>query len=268
MLVIDIHSHIIPYVDDGAQNWEEAIELLRQGEEAGIQAVVATPHILSENDYEKAEDEILLKFEELRKKAKRTGLKIKMYLGCEIYVQPEMSLSHKISTLNSNGMYFLVEFPMSSIPRYAVDKFFHYIVEGKQPIIAHPERNAGFVEKRHLAYEFVQRGALMQINASSLLGRHGEKVRATAFDLIEHNLAHFVASDCHGLNHRTMKSLADAYELVNKYFGRDLSELLFKINPQKAIEGEKIVSVEPIPMHAQTKYSLWQKMGNLIKSHS
>ncbi|MEE4312062.1 MAG: CpsB/CapC family capsule biosynthesis tyrosine phosphatase [candidate division KSB1 bacterium] len=266
--MIDIHSHIIPYVDDGAQSWDEAIELLRQGEQAGVEAVVATPHILAESDYEKVESDIISKFGKLRDKARAAGIKMEMYLGCEIYIQPDMTLTHKISTFNNNELYFLVEFPMSSIPKFAAEKFFTYIVEGKLPIIAHPERNAGFIERRHLAYEFVQRGALMQVNASSLLGRHGNEVRETALNLVEHNLVHFVASDCHGLNHRTMKSLATAYELVCDQFGVDTANRLFKINPLKVIQGEKIDTAEPVPMRTQTNNSFWQKMGDLIRSHS
>ena len=266
--MIDIHSHIIPYVDDGAQSWDEAIELLRQGEQAGVEAVVATPHILAESDYEKVESDIVLKFGQLMDKASAAGIKMKMYLGCEIYIQPDMTLAHKISTLNNNGLYFLVEFPMSSIPKFAAEKFFAFIVEGKQPIIAHPERNAGFIERHQLAYEYVQRGALMQVNASSLLGRHGSEVKAAALNLIEHKLVHFVASDCHGLNHRTMKSLAAAYEIVSNQFGIDTAQRLFKINPMKAIQGEKIDIAEPVPMRTQTNNSFWQKMGDLIRSHS
>ena len=122
---------------------------------------------------------------------------MKLFLGSEIYVQPDMTLNHQISTINNNNKYFLVEFPMTSIPRFVAEKFFSFIVDDKIPVIAHPERNIGFQKKPNLAYEFVQRGALLQINARSISGKHGERARLVAHKLISNNLAHFVASDCH-----------------------------------------------------------------------
>ena len=186
-MLIDIHTHIIPYIDDGADNWEQSLELLKQGERDGIVAAVATPHVLSENDY-RIENAIISKFSELKQRANNNHFKMKLYLGSEIYVQPDMTLDHQISTINNNNKYFLVEFPMTSIPRFVADKFFDFIVDDKIPIIAHPERNLGFQNKTILAFEFVQRGALMQINACSLLGKHGERAKALAFRLISNDL--------------------------------------------------------------------------------
>ncbi len=257
-MIVDIHTHILPYVDDGAENWDVSLELLEQAESQGVVAMVATPHILSENDY-RVEDDIISKYRELKKRAKENNLKIKLYLGCEIYAQPDMTLDHKISTYNNNKKYFLVEFPMTSIPRFVAEKFFNFILSGKIPIIAHPERNAGFVNKPSLAYEFVQRGALLQVNALSILGKHGSKSKALAYQLISHNLVHFVASDTHDPEKRSVR-MAECYNLVVGQWGLDRAKSLFYENPAKAIKGVKIVSPEPILLQDEQKQPFWKKM--------
>ena len=258
-MLIDIHTHIIPFIDDGAENWEYALELLKQGEKDGIVAAVATPHILTENDY-RIEKEIILKFLELKKRAKEQQLKMKLFLGSEIYAQPDMTLTHRISTINNKKRYFLVEFPMTTIPRFVAEKFFSFIVEEKIPIIAHPERNLGFYNKPNLAYEFVQRGALLQINAPSILGKHGSKAKTIAYKLISKNLAHFVASDCHNPDHRSM-ALRESFNVVVSHWGEKMAKLLFFENPKKVITGEKIEPLEPSPIIEDfKKMSMWQKL--------
>lgn len=257
-MLIDIHTHILPYVDDGADSWDVSLGLLKQGEAEGIMAAVATPHILNSNDY-KLEEKIITTFDELKQRANDANIKMDLFLGSEIYVQPDMALDNPISTINNNKKYFLVEFPMTSIPQFVAEKFFNFILEDKIPIIAHPERYSAFHNKPMLAYEFVQRGALMQINALSLLGKHGERAKSTAFKFVANNLAHFVASDCHELNHRTM-SLANVYELVLKTWGKERAELLFYKNPQKIINGEKVELLEPLPFEAKTKKPLWKRL--------
>ena len=119
--MIDIHSHILPYTDDGAENWENSLTMLKNAEAEGIRTIVATPHVLSEHHF-KEEDEIIKKHLQLKKNVKAEGLKIEILLGCEIYSQPDTSLNHKIATLNSNGTYFLIEFPMNSIPQFVPGK--------------------------------------------------------------------------------------------------------------------------------------------------
>lgn len=257
-MFIDIHTHIIPYVDDGATSWEHSIELLKQGEKDGIVAAIATPHILSENDY-KIEKDIISKFGELKKLAKDKGLKMKLFLGSEIYVQPDMTLTHQISTINNNNKYFLVEFPMTSIPRFVAEKFFSFIVDDKIPVIAHPERNIGFQKKPNLAYEFVQRGALLQINARSISGKHGERARLVAHKLISNNLAHFVASDCHDPNRRSM-TLKESFDIAAKNWGSSMAKLLFFENPKLLINGQKIEPLEPSPIVSESKRSFIQKL--------
>jgi protein-tyrosine phosphatase len=259
--MIDIHSHIIPYTDDGAETWEDSLFMIQNADAEGIRTIVATPHILSEHHF-KEEEEIIKKFQQLKENIKAAGLKIEMTLGCEIYAQPDTTLNHKIATLNSNGTYFLIEFPMNSIPKFAPEKLFDFAMEDKVPIIAHPERNVGFQTRPDFIYEYVLRGSLMQINQGSLLGRFGERAKTLSFKMIENNLAHFIASDGHKKDTRTV-TLTECYNLISDKYGNDIANRLFYENPLKAINGEKINTGEPLPIERELKESFWQKLKNI-----
>jgi len=256
--MIDIHSHILPYTDDGSETWENSLTMIKNAEAEGIRVIVATPHVLSEHHF-KEEEEIIKKFIKLKKKIKEAGLKVEIILACEIYAQPDTSLEHKIATFNSNGKYFLIEFPMNSIPKFAPEKLFDFAMEEKAPIIAHPERNVGFQSRPDFIYEYVQRGSLMQINQGSLMGRFGEKAKSLAHQMIENNLAHFVASDGHKTDTRTVTLINCFNSIVEKY-GKHIADRLFYENPLKAITGEKINTGEPLPIEKEIKKGFWEKL--------
>lgn len=252
--MIDIHSHVLPKIDDGPNSWEDTLAMLRQGEADGITEVAITHHIVSNMDYRR-EPEIIVKFRELQERLPIEGINIKVHLGAEIYAQPDMELFHTISTYNDNKKYFLIEFPMQGVPKFAAEKFFDLIMGGLVPIIAHPERNLGIIRNPHRAYEFVQRGALLQMNAGSILGRHGESVKDTAKLLLESNLIHFVGSDGHNTRGRPLK-MRDAREAVAKGWGEERADLLFHKNPKRALRGEPITISEPLPVEIQKSSGL------------
>lgn len=249
--MIDIHSHVLPEIDDGAKNWQETIAMLSQAEEDGITEVAITHHILSNLAYER-EAEIIERYEELKERLRHEKLNMKLHLGSEIYAQADMELFHTISTYNNNKKYFLVEFPMQGIPRFVGERFFDLILDGMVPIIAHPERNMSVIRDPERAFEFVQRGALLQLNAGSIVGRHGPQARNTAKILLNSNLIHFVGSDAHNTRSRPMK-LRAAMELVAERWGKERAALLFKENPKKALSGHKIEPPDPLPIRPLKK---------------
>ncbi|MFQ5636988.1 MAG: tyrosine-protein phosphatase [bacterium] len=244
--MIDIHSHVLPEIDDGPKSWQETMDMVYQAQEDGIEEIAITHHILSNLAYER-EDEIITKFHELQERIRAAGLNIQIHLGAEIYAQADMQLSHTISTYNNNKKYFLVEFPMQGIPRFVGERFFDLILDGMVPIIAHPERNMSVIRDPERAYEFVQRGALLQMNAGSIVGRHGSQSRQTAKVLLNSDLIHFVGSDAHNTRSRPMK-LRSAMNAVAEGWGEQRAKALFRKNPVKAIRGEKITPPDPLPI--------------------
>ncbi len=261
--MIDIHSHVLPQIDDGPANWEETMAMLHQAEEDGVTEVAITHHILSNLDYER-EPEIIAKFEELKKRISLEKIKLKIHLGAEIYSQADMELHHVISTYNNNKRYFLVEFPMQGIPRFVADYFFKIITKGMTPIIAHPERNMGVIRSPERAYEFVQRGAVLQMNAGSIVGRHGEPVKDAATVLLNSNLIHFVGSDGHNTRRRPLR-LRDARDAVAQGWGEERAQLLFHDNPARALAGEPVHIPEPLPVQPLHK-GIWGKLRSAFAS--
>ncbi len=262
MKIFDIHSHVLPGIDDGSQSWDETMQMVFQAYETGTTDLAITHHILHNSDYER-ENEILEKFEELKSRLAQAKIPLRLHLGSEIYYQHDMDLNHKITTYNQNGKYFLVEFPMQGIPKFVDEKFFEIIVDGKVPILAHPERNLGILQNPVRAYEFVQRGVLMQVNAGSFVGRYGEPARQMAIALMNARLVHFIGSDGHNATRRPV-IVHDALEFIVERWGERTASLLFEHNPQKAMNGEEIKIPEPLPIEPpkkRSRFKLFRRFG-------
>lgn len=249
--MIDLHSHLLPGIDDGSQNWEESLEMARQAVTDGTTEILITHHILDNTHY-KLETAILEKFAEMQRRLQAEKINLKLHLACEVFYQPDMELNHKISTFNNNGRYFLVEFPMQGIPRGVDDVFFQLILDGVTPVIAHPERNVGILKNPNRAYEFAQRGALFQMNAGSLNGKYGEGVAALATSLMNSRLIHFFGSDGHNIRSRKV-CMGKDYQLVRDLWGDRVATRLFLENPRLALAGEEIKVPEPLPVEAVKK---------------
>jgi protein-tyrosine phosphatase len=259
MHFIDIHSHLLANWDDGPENWETTLEMLRQGVQDGIKEVICTPHILSKNDLQR-ENEILQRYEELKARAVHAKLPIKIHIGAELYIQPHFPFDKKICTLAQNGRYFLMEFTMGMIPDFVTKKFFDLLLKSKTPIIAHPERNFTIMNKPNTAFQLVEKGALLQINAGSLLGWFGKNSKSVAIQLLDANLVHFIASDAHDLKTRPLK-LRDAFELVKTKWGSERAHALFYENQVKMMKGEDIKIGNPHAINQNKKQSFREKLG-------
>jgi len=253
--MIDIHAHVLPQVDDGPSSWEESILLLQNGEKDGIRGAVCTSHVLDHLN-EEVENEFFEKFETLQKKAKAAGLKMSLWLGSEIHINSQFNPRSKVATINGNGKYILLELPLGDIPRDVGDKFFQLSTDGITPILAHPERNTTILRDPIIAFEYVKRGVLLQLNAGSIVGKFGKRVRQLAAEMLNHQMIHFVASDCHSPTNRSM-ILSKAYQIVEHQWGTDTAERLFRIHPYKAVIGKEISAPPPLPQSEPGKKGLF-----------
>jgi len=250
--MIDIHTHLLPQVDDGPQDWEETLAMVRQGIRDGIEGAVCTPHALNVLD-ESFESKIQYKFQQLQELIGREGLKLQLWLGAEIHCQARFNTGSALATLNNNGKYLLIELPIGELPVDVGEKLFAVTLKGVSPILAHPERNNVIVRKPEVAFQLVQQGAMIQLNAGSLTGEFGGAVKKAAFTLMNHGLVHFVASDCHGARSRSME-LRRACRLVSEKWGKDRADALFRIHPRKAVLGEAIDVPEPTPIVEKKRF--------------
>jgi protein-tyrosine phosphatase len=263
MNFIDIHNHIIPHWDDGSENWDMSLEMLEQAQSDGIVELVCTPHILAANDFAR-EDELLGLFEELKNRAQKANIDMEIYIGSELYIQPDLDLTRTISTLGQNERYFLIEFSMSIIPDFVAQRFFELVMQNQIPIIAHPERYGAIMENPSRAYDFVERGALLQVNAGSLLGIFGNRAQKLSHQLMDANLIHFIGSDGHDLTRRPVK-LKAAYELVSDKWGKERADLLFYHNQKKMLNGKDIDIGEPQLLNSIEKQTLKEKITGFWK---
>lgn len=142
-------------------------------------------------------------FESFGKTVSQRGIAITLHIGPELMLCPELPKlikDDKRLTINGKGKYALIEMPLFEIPIYASTVFFDMLAHGITPVWAHPERCYDVVDDCRVAYRYRDNGVLLQINAGSLLGMYGKKVRHTAATLLKNSCGHIVASDVHRVN--------------------------------------------------------------------
>ena len=245
--MIDIHSHIIPAIDDGARSEDESLLILQAAIDDGIHTIVATPHY--NYKYYNEKSKILAEVEKLKQTIKTKNLKINILPGQEIRIYGELLADYesgKLMTLADNSRYMLVEFPFQHIPRYAENLLYEIELYGVKPIIAHPERNREILNNPEKLYNLVAKGALTQLTSSSITGYFGKEIQKFSNQIIKANLAHTIASDSHNISDRSF-DMNEAYEIIEKKYGIDYV-YYFKENAQLIIEGKHIDVEQPQPI--------------------
>ncbi len=244
LLMIDLHCHILPDVDDGARDLSESIKMAQKAVEQGIHTIVATPHHLN-NRYENPKQTIIDRVRELNKVLLEEKIELNVLPGQETRIYGEMVEGYEAGEILSidNSQYVLVEFSSSQVPRYAEKLFYDLQMEGLVPVIVHPERNQEIIERPELLYQLVKKGALSQVTAASICGDFGKKIKSFSLQLIDANLTHFIASDAHNTSNRTFK-MREAYDIVQAKYGNDMV-YLFKENAELVIEGSHVYKEVP-----------------------
>ncbi|MDF9406764.1 MAG: Tyrosine-protein phosphatase YwqE [Pelotomaculum sp. PtaB.Bin013] len=240
--MIDLHAHILPGFDDGAESLEEAVAMARCACDGGISAVVATPHVVT-GLYTPAKEAILEGVEHFRNLLSAKGIPLNIFPGAEYRLEPDLPdrlARGELLTLNDSGCYLLVELPSVMVPGYTNRVVYELLLQGVVPVIAHPERNTGFIKAPSLLYELINQGALSQITAGSLTGFFGSNAGAAARLFLEHGCAQFVASDAHSSTGR-VPVLAAAMQEVSRFIGQEEADRLVKENPRRVVRGVSVV---------------------------
>jgi len=243
--MIDLHCHILPSIDDGAQSIEDSIAMAKAACKEGIHTIVATPHHQN-GVYINPAEGILHQVKQLNDRLKEEDINLTILPGQEIRLYGELLEDYelgKIVTLNRTDKYILIEFPANHVPRYAEKMLYELRIKGITPIIVHPERNTEIIERPQVLYKFVTQGALTQITAGSVTGKFGKKIKKFSLQLIEHHLAHVISSDAHNTTTRSFH-LQAAYEVIEKSFGSS-TLYCFKENTYSLISGKVIYPEEP-----------------------
>ncbi len=248
--MIDIHSHILPGLDDGSPDLEESVAMVRMAVEAGTTDIVASPH--ADLQYPFDPEVVESRIAELTVASEGV---IRIHYGCDFHlhyenVQDALANPRKYAINHKN--YVLVE-PSELLILKTTDQVLERLLSiGLVPIITHPERNSVLQHQLNGLERWVAAGCLIQVTAQSLLGRFGRQARAFSRELLERGLVHFVASDAHDCKRRPPR-LDEAYGAVAGPFGRETAERLFLTNPGAALRGEPLPESEPAAPRAPSQ---------------
>jgi len=243
--MIDIHCHILPGIDDGAQNEQDAIEMAQQAVNSGINTVIATPHHKNRT-YDNEKPFIQKDVKRLNQLFEASNVPLNVQAGQEVRIFGELVDDFKkgdIQTLN-DSKYLLLEFPSNEVPQYTEQLIFDIQRAGMTPVIAHPERNRDLYTNPNRLYELVSQGALAQVTSGSLTGAFGKEIKQVSHQMIQANLIHFVASDAHNIDTRTFKTLKEAYDIIKQEYGA-ITQYSLEENAQYLIHNENINQNEP-----------------------
>ncbi|USK63490.1 tyrosine-protein phosphatase [Peribacillus frigoritolerans] len=245
--MIDIHCHILPGVDDGSADMKESLSMARKAVEAGITHLFATPHHLNEK-YVNVKSNIIVRVVRLNESLKQNNIPLTIHLGQEVRIHRDIFTSlekEEILTLNDNGTYLLLELPSGRVPTYTQEVIYELLLKGITPIIVHPERNKELIANHKLLFELVQEGALTQITSGSIIGKFGKSIQSFSNKIIQHNLAHFIATDAHNIGSRGF-TLQQAYETISKVHGIECT-FHFKENAEQLLKNQSPSVEKPVP---------------------
>ncbi|MBX9954135.1 tyrosine protein phosphatase [Peribacillus simplex] len=245
--MIDIHCHILPGVDDGSADMNESMNMARKAVEAGITHIFATPHHLNEK-FVNVKSDIIDRAVRFNESLHQNNIPLTIHLGQEVRIHRDIFTSlekEEILTLDDNGRYLLLELPSGSVPTYTKEVIYELQLKGITPIIVHPERNKELIENHKLLFELAQEGALTQLTSGSIIGHFGKKVKSFSNKIVEHNLAHFIATDAHNIGSRGF-TLQQAYETITKAYGIERT-FYFKENAEQLLKNQSPAIEKPVP---------------------
>jgi len=254
--MIDLHSHILPGFDDGAQTLEDSIAMAEMALADGVRQIVATPHSIGwDVPHDRAT--VFEKVAQLQRELAARGIGVEILPGIEAHILPDMVRQldeEQVFTLNGTR-YMLIELPLSSYPLYTEQVIFELQIKGIMVILTHPERNAVIQQDINLLFTLVERGALAQVTAASLEGVFGAMVQRVAETMLTHNLVHVIASDAHSLSRRS-PVLSRGVAAAAKAIGRERAEAMVTTIPAQILRDEDI-DFEPPQRYRPKRRWFW-----------
>ena len=252
--MVDIHSHVVWGLDDGATTMEQSLDMLRAAAGSGTTDIVATPHSNASFAYQA---ELLQ--ERMGELASRLDGKPRIHSGCDLHLSVDNidEVLHRPGRYSINGkQYLLVECPDFHVGKHTEKVLRQLIERGIVPVVTHPERNPVLQQKLDRVAEWVELGCLVQVTALSISSGFGRTAYLAARRLLERGLVHVVASDAHDPEYRHAR-LDAAYAVVRTRYGEEEADILFTQNPQAIIDGAQLVGGRRIREDAASKH-WWQ----------
>ncbi len=245
--MIDIHCHILPGIDDGAQSLEESIGIIRAEVEGGTGTFVATPHFIEKVDYNRI-GKLPELIDQVKAEMAREGIVAEIVQGGEIYPAPAMlrGLDEGLPiTVGGLGKHMLVDLPLSSFPNDIDSLLYELQIRGITPILAHPERAAFIVQDPERIQRFMEKGVVFQVNAGSLFGRYGPQAKEFAEKILKKRWVHFLSSDSH--KPPRQPAMARAVDYLSDILDAEYLELLTSGSARCMLEGRDLPELPQAP---------------------
>ncbi len=236
--MIDIHSHVLPMVDDGSSSVETSLRMLDEAYKEGTDIIFLTPHYAYPYEFINPKEKIQPLFEDLKYIVDREGIPIEIRLGTEFLYTHEL-FDEYCDTIQTVDNFLLMEFYFDVSGKYILEAVEHVIEKGYMPIIAHPERFEAIQVNHSIAREIKEKGGYLQMNKGSVVGDFGRIVQECVMNLLDEHLITFVGSDAHDTRRRRT-SMYEAYQATSYYFGKDYADDIFENNPRRLLNlGEE-----------------------------
>lgn len=265
--MIDLHTHLLPGIDDGPRTLQESLDLLNMAKNDGIKHIVLTPHRFKTKELNANPGDIINAYNQLIKKFKGINLYIGSDIALTSNLDEELNPEDATLFLNSSS-YFLLELPEDILPPNILDLLYKIQLKGFIPIITHPERCYYFEEHPEILVPFIDKGILIQLTADALFN---PKTKEFADKILKHNMVHFISSDAHSRQRPPI--LSKAYEYIARSYSEDMAKALFINNPQAVLDNEPIPAFpEAIPFEPNTGIMqkainfLYNKLHNMVFS--
>lgn len=248
--MLDIHIHILPGVDDGAQDYDDSLRMAELAVECGVTAIVATPHANQMGRFENFyTPEFARRYDRLEEMMRSSHIGLTVLEGQEIMASDDMLekiLDGKLIGLN-HTQYYLIEFPFDSRPDWIADRLIDILSLGKTPLIAHVERYHCVHYDPSYVYDWIELGCLTQMNKGSVFGKFGSTVQEACIPLLNYELIHCIASDAHSPIQRT-PWLRDIYQFLKDNFDEEYASRLLESNPYRIVTGQSVptYAIDPL----------------------
>jgi protein-tyrosine phosphatase len=256
--MIDIHAHILPGLDDGARDMDEAIRMCSIAAEDGITQIVATPHHLNGAFYN-LKNTVADSVSSLNAALLKQRVDVTVFPGSDVHLCTDLLdelKAKRIMTINNSGKFILLELPNFFVPQHVREQVFRLKLIGVTSIITHPERNKIAMEEPDFLYDLVLAGTLLQITAGSITGDFGHIVEGRVRRLIDSGMAHLVATDAHNPSSRPPR-LSRAFKILSDVVGPDEAQMTVVDRPAAVIAGKMPPVNKPVrPRNKRTILSL------------
>jgi protein-tyrosine phosphatase len=261
--MIDLHTHILPGVDDGAVDLSTALDMARMAVDDGIQVMACTPHFMP-GMYDNQSHDILRRVAEFSARLDDANIALKVVAGCDAHIRPdfmECLREGKILTLN-DSRYVLFEPPHNIAPQRLEELLFNIVASNYVPILTHPERLKWIEQQFSIFEELFKLGVWMQITAGSLTGRFGARPKYWAQKMLAQGMVHILASDAHNLKSRP-PILSEAFEIAKQEVGLDEANNLVLVRPVNILDdlpASASPSIEVQELEMAAAPSRWRRL--------